>query len=135
MSNIEAGLSLLREAEGFYEDVLKGYERGSWNAVVRRAQEVVELALKGLMKMMGIEYPKIHDVGALFAEQAELKKLGIDSRVLAEIIDISAYLARERAPAFYMEKTYTKEQAIRAKEDALKVLSIAKDISEKLSGV
>ena len=50
---------VLREAERLQEDE-------AWNLVVRRCQEAVELALKGLLRAAGAEVPKIHDVsGAL----------------------------------------------------------------------
>jgi len=38
------------------------FEAGSWADVVRESQEVVELALKGLLRAVGVEPPRIHDV-------------------------------------------------------------------------
>ena len=43
---------------------------GSWADGVRESQEVVELALKGLLRVSGIEPPRIHDVSeVLMAEK------------------------------------------------------------------
>jgi HEPN domain-containing protein len=39
-----------------------------YSDVVREAQEIVELALKGMLRQIGIEPPKWHDVGALILE-------------------------------------------------------------------
>jgi HEPN domain-containing protein len=39
------------------------HERGGWFDVVREAQELVELALKGMLRAVGIDPPKIHEVG------------------------------------------------------------------------
>jgi len=36
--------------------------------VVREAQELVELALKGVLRAIGVEPPKFHDVGGLLIE-------------------------------------------------------------------
>ena len=36
--------------------------------VVREAQELVELALKGVLRAIGVEPPKFHDVGGLLLE-------------------------------------------------------------------
>ena len=52
-------------------DVL--FDAESWADVVRESQEVVELALKGLLRGAGIDPPRIHDVGdVLLAERAHL---------------------------------------------------------------
>jgi hypothetical protein len=47
----------------------------SWADVVRESQEVVELALKGLLRASGIEPPRIHDVSeVLTAEKSRLPR-------------------------------------------------------------
>ena len=52
-------------------DVL--FEGESWADVVRESQEVVELALKALLRACGVEAPRIHDVSdVLLAERARL---------------------------------------------------------------
>ena len=63
MNNSELNHRLLTEAELIMEEVKRAFYNRSWNLVVRRAQEVVELSLKSLLKLMGVEYPKTHDVG------------------------------------------------------------------------
>jgi HEPN domain-containing protein len=40
-------------------------EEESYSDVVHKAQEVVELALKALLRTFGIDPPRQHDVGAL----------------------------------------------------------------------
>src|SRR3972149_8383970 len=41
---------------------------GANSDVVREAQELVELALKGMLRAVGVEPPKFHDVGGLLVE-------------------------------------------------------------------
>lgn len=79
-------------------DVL--FEEESWADVVREAQEVVELALKGLLRASGIDPPRIHDVAdVLLAEEARLPEaLRADVGRLAEV---SRGLRRDRELAFY----------------------------------
>jgi len=132
MKNFETGEKLIDEAEDYYLDLLQAYKRKSWNTVMRRAQEVVELSLKGLLKMMGIEYPKIHDVGWLLEKIVLEKGVEAKKETIKEIKEISANLARERSPAFYMERTYNKLQAERFKGQVERVLSWARGMTRKL---
>lgn len=134
MTNIEEAKKLLKEAAEILDEALSAYERKSWNLTVRRSQEVVELSLKGLIKLIGIEYPKVHDVGAFFVEQTKAKGIDIEPKTLEEIKDISAYLSRERAPAFYFERDYSEEQAKIAKENASKMLDFSTGFFKKVSG-
>ena len=41
------------------------FEADAYSDVVREAQEIVELALKGILRQAGIEPPQWHDVGGL----------------------------------------------------------------------
>ena len=132
MNNFELGNKLLNEAEEYYEEMLRAYERGSWNVVVRRAQEVVELSLKGLLKIMGIEYPKEHDVSDVFERACGDKEIEVEIETLVRIKRTSSALARERAPAFYMDRLYSEEQAKEAKEGAELILGMAGELKGKL---
>lgn len=79
-------------------DVLFG--AGSWADVVRESQEVVELALKGLLRSCGIEAPRIHDVSELLlAERQRLPARLHDD--LERLAAISKSLRRDRELAFY----------------------------------
>lgn len=79
-------------------DVL--YEAESWADVVRESQEVVELALKGLLHAVGVDPPRVHDVAdVLEAERDRLPpELTEDVERLAAA---SRSLRRDRELAFY----------------------------------
>ena len=79
-------------------DVL--YDAESWADVVRESQEVVELALKGLLRAAGVDPPRVHDVAdVLGAERGRLPAaLAGDIERLAEA---SRSLRRDRELAFY----------------------------------
>jgi HEPN domain-containing protein len=79
-------------------DVL--YDGESWADVVREAQEVVELALKGLLRGVGIDVPRVHDVSAILkAERARLPEELLPH--LDELAESSRRLRRDRELAFY----------------------------------
>ena len=92
-------------------DVL--YEAGSWADVVRESQEVVELALKGLLRTVGIDPPRVHDVGdVLRAERGRLpaalagdvEQLAAASRGLRRDRELAFYGAEDLTPSdFYRE--------------------------------
>ena len=132
MNNTDLNGRLILEAQMIMEEAKRAFDSQAWNLVVRRSQEVVELSLKGLLKLMGVESPKIHDVGDTFAKICTEKKIAIESEKLTEMQRISRQLARDRAPAFYMEKEYTREQASQALRSAKRVLTEAEELTQRL---
>jgi len=125
----EEGLRLIREAEGILRrDAQGALTDKDFNLVVRRAQEVVELALKGALKMLGVDYPKVHDVAPLFSDQLRQKKGVSDPTVLQRIEEASLWLAQSRAPSFYFDREYGEEDAEQALKDAAFVLNEVKEL-------
>lgn len=123
MTNRENGERLIKEAERvFARDLKSAWEEKDYNLTVRRAQEVVELVLKGALKILGVDYPKIHDVGPVFKEQARSKLAHIKEDTLERVLEISFWLGEARAPSFYLEKDYGEGDAQKALEDAEFVL-------------
>lgn len=119
MTNREAGERLVREAQRiFRRDLQAAWAEGDYNLVVRRAQEVVELSLKGALRILGVDFPKVHDVGSVFVEQMRRKGGMVSEEVLSEIERISAWLSEARAPAFYLERAYGEPDARRALSEA-----------------
>ncbi len=113
------GKQLIAESERIYlRDVQGALQEADFNLAVRRSQEVVELALKGGLKVVGVDYPKVHDVAPVFSEQLRQKRESVDTRELDRIEEISLWLAQARAPAFYFEYEYNGEDARQAAQDA-----------------
>lgn len=72
----------------------------SWADVVRESQEVVELALKALLRASDVDPPRVHDVSdVLVAERARLPE-GLLGHV-DELCTVSRTLRRDRELAFY----------------------------------
>lgn len=85
-------------------DVL--FDRESWADVVRESQELVELALKSLLRHCLIEVPRVHDVGQVL--QAERERLPEVIRPdIEDLVAISRSLRRDRELAFYGSEDLT----------------------------
>jgi HEPN domain-containing protein len=105
------------------------YDGESWADVVRESQEVVELALKGLLRAVGVEPPRVYDVSdLLIAERARLPaELTQHIELLA---DASRQLRRDRELAFYGAEDltpsgfYSRDDAERARASAERVVEL-----------
>lgn len=108
-------------------------EEEAYSDVVREAQELVELALKGILRQLGVEPPKQHDVGWLVVEFKDRLPAEVSSQV-ERLARISKWLRKEREFSFYGDvdfiptEEYTKEDAERAKRDAFFVVSMAQKV-------
>jgi len=110
-------------------DVL--FEHESWADVVRESQEVVELALKALLRACGVDPPRIHDVSeVLLAERGRLPEaLETEAEDLATI---SRSLRRDRELAFYGAEDltpsgfYSREDGERARDGARRTVELVK---------
>jgi HEPN domain-containing protein len=74
-------------------------EEQAWSDVVREAQELVELALKAMLREVGVDPPKWHDVGPILLEQSDLFP-GTARHLLPELARISKWLRKEREFSF-----------------------------------
>ena len=108
----------------------------AYSDVVREAQEVVELALKGMLRQVGVEPPRWHDVGGILREHRERFPDDVVSRI-ERLAGISAALRKDRELSFYGDidfiptEHYTKEHAQRALDDAVWVVSVARTVIER----
>jgi HEPN domain-containing protein len=119
MNNKQTARDLWDEAALILEkEVPVAREAANHRLVVRRCQEVVELAIKAVIKNAGYEYPKVHDPSGLLPGISEEKALGLSVQQVQRVRDVSARLAEERAPAFYAERVYSAEEAEEALNDA-----------------
>lgn len=119
MNNLKSGRTLISNAQQIIERDMQGaWRNGNYNMVIRRAQEAVELSLKGVLRILGIEYPKVHDVGRIFAEAVNKKLKDVSEAEIYKIVYISSHLAEDRSPSFYGEEEFGEEEAEEALHDA-----------------
>jgi len=130
MRNRELAADYVRRAKVRLRAIDVLYEAESWADVVRESQEVVELALKGLLRASGIEPPRIHDVSALLAAERERLPEAVRPEV-GRLAAISRDLRRDRELAFYGAEDltpsafYSRQDATRARDDAATVVAAA----------
>ena len=121
MDNGERGRRLMAMAAEYLQDMDAAAGRKSWNAVVRRAQEVVELALKGVLSYLGVDFPKVHDPAAVFIATLSARGMALSGTEAEDVSNVSATLARKRAPAFYFEQIEDESTAEEAAADAHRI--------------
>lgn len=129
MRNTELAADYIRRATVRLRAVDVLFEAGSWADVVRESQEIVELALKGLLRSVGVDPPRIHDVSdVLVAERARLP-----SELAAELDTLtraSRQLRRDRELAFYGAEDltpsgfYSREDGERARDSARRTVEL-----------
>jgi HEPN domain-containing protein len=104
------------------------FEDEAYSDVMREAQELVELALKGMLRFVGVEPPKQHDVGRLLLQHRERLPQVVATEV-DRLAAISRRLRKEREFAFYGDEDfipteeYTRADAEAAVDAARFVLS------------
>lgn len=79
-------------------DVL--YEGQSWADVVREAQELVELALKALLRASGVDAPRVHDLAPVLRSERAMLPAQV-APFIDELATVSRHLRRDRELAFY----------------------------------
>lgn len=91
---------LLAEAEIRLAAIEMALGRYAWAYAVRQSQEAVELSLKALLRHLGMEPPKWHDMASVLEAEAER----LPSAVRAEIETLSRAsrdLNAQRIPSMY----------------------------------
>jgi HEPN domain-containing protein len=133
MTNINLALDYMKKAINRLEALEVYLNREDYADVIRESQEAVELAQKAMLRQIGIDPPKWHDVGMIILENKEKFPEEIHEE-LHEIAEISRWLRKERELAFYGDidfipsEEYTLEDAKRAIEGAKKVIDVARKV-------
>lgn len=131
MLNPELSRDYVRRAEVRLRALDVLYDGESWADVVRESQEIVELTLKALLRVCGIDPPRTHDVSdVLLSErarlpadvQAELDALAEASRQLRRDRDLAFYGAEDLTPSGF----YSVEDADRARSAARRTVEVAR---------
>lgn len=123
MKNLSLAKSYLGKAQKRLKILTILLDEDDYSDVIREAQEIVELALKGMLRQIGIEPPKWHDVGQLILEYRTRFPDEVSAQA-EKLAGISAWLRKEREFSFYGDidfiptEQYSKEDAQRAIDDA-----------------
>ena len=123
MRNRTLAVDHVRRAEARLKALDVLYEAESWADVVRESQEAVELALKGLLRAVGIDPPRVHDVADVLeavrdrlpaALAGDIDRLAAASRGLRRDRELAFLGAEDLIPSDF----YREPDAAEAREDA-----------------
>jgi hypothetical protein len=131
MRNRDLAADHLRRAEARLRALDVLFDVESWADVVRESQEVVELALKGLLRAAGVEPPRIHDVADVVEAERDripdtlrpdIPRLAAASRALRRDRELAFYGAEDLTPSDF----YRKRDATEARESARLVVKLVR---------
>ena len=108
-------------------------ERRGWSDLVREAQELVELATKAMLRQVGIDPPRLHDVGPVLL--AELQRFpAAQGKRISQLAEESQWLRSQRELAFYgdVEWIPTERYGEPEGERALAAAVLALQLTEEL---
>ncbi|MGQ3684154.1 MAG: HEPN domain-containing protein [Candidatus Loosdrechtia sp.] len=132
MRSDRIGYAYIKDAKTIAEEARESLNKRHYHRTVRKCQEAVELGLKGLLRFVGIEYPKSRRVGAVLLESSLKDAVPMD--VLKRVAELSDELAREREPAFYGTEEGTAEELFTESDarEAMGMVEYVFDFIEKL---
>jgi HEPN domain-containing protein len=130
MTNLDLAAGYLTKATKRLKilDVLLAED--DFSDIVREAQEIVELSQKAMLRRVGIDPPKWHDVGGIILEHQERFSQDVRAR-LARCAEISKRLRKERELSFYGDidfiptEEYSRADAEQCIADARFVVELA----------
>ena len=118
MLNRTLAVDYVRRAESRLRSLDVLYEDESWPDVVRESQEVVELALKGLLRAAGIDPPRVHDVGDVLTAERDRLPAALGNDDVARLAAASRDLRRDRELAFHGAEDLTPSEFYREPDAA-----------------
>jgi len=124
---LKVARSYLRQAKARLEDAKEALPETNCPYAVRLSQECVELSLKSVLKAVGIEYPKIHDVSDVLTEvrerfpewfRAEVDFLRASSKILVKKRELSLYGGEEAflSPDEVIDRNDAEDAIVRAEK-------------------
>lgn len=132
MKRDELTAAYLKKAEVRFRALSFYRDHEAYSDVVREAQEMVELLLKAVLRAIGAEVPKLHDVGRVLEKHRAMLPLVLNES-LPEIKKISKRLRKERELSFYGAEDFipTEEYDL---EDASLAMRDAEFVLRKVGG-
>ncbi|KPV61871.1 MAG: HEPN domain protein [Candidatus Bathyarchaeota archaeon BA2] len=130
--------SYLKRAERRLRDAQRALEESYVPDAVRYCQECVEIAVKAVLRLVGIEYPKSHDLSAelsLFSDRfpdwfgAQIPRLAETMRLLTKTRGLAFYGDEERG--LTPEELFSYDYAKKTLEDVKLYLDLCLKLLER----
>ena len=137
MKNRDMAADYLEEADISFKQAELALSVRRYNTAVRRSQDCVEFSAKASLRLVGIEYPKEHEVSDVLLLALDRFPKMFKARV-EKMAHTSATLLPKRGLATYGDerkfipagKIFTRKDALGALERAREVLGAAKKLLE-----
>lgn len=130
MRNIDIAKTYIKDALIILKESEDSFNNGHYHRAIRKCQEAVELALKGLLRLKGVEYPKTHKIGKVLSD---VLKNEISDLFLQKAVDLSDRLADIREASFYgsegapAEELFDRDDAREVLDDAGFIIGFIRD--------
>ncbi|QIW22758.1 HEPN domain-containing protein [Sulfolobus sp. S-194] len=130
MNNDNLAKSYVRQAEERIKHAKEAFNEGNYPYTVRQCQEAVELLLKASLRYVGIEPPKLHDVGYILKREKNRFPQWFQEKI-DELAYYSRVLRNEREPAMYGdEETGASPEELYSKFDAESAIKMCDSVYE-----
>ncbi|HID32670.1 MAG TPA: HEPN domain-containing protein [bacterium (Candidatus Stahlbacteria)] len=128
MRNTEQAKIYFHDANAVFEEAKHALEHKNLNLTIRRCQEAVELAIKGLLVFRGIDTPPARDL-SLILITIDPKRLSLSKKDAIHLAKINHTLVQESKTAYYglreeNKDLFTEERSSQAVEETKDVLNI-----------
>jgi HEPN domain-containing protein len=118
LRSLRVARSFLRQAGARLEDAEDALGEANHPYAVRLSQECVELSLKAVLRSVGIEYPKVHEVSYVLEEVGE-RFPGWFRVEIGYMAESSRLLFKKREPSLYgNEEALLPPDGVMSEEDA-----------------
>ncbi|TFF88024.1 MAG: HEPN domain-containing protein [Promethearchaeota archaeon] len=110
-------------------------DQGMYAYSIRQSQEAVELALKGAMRLLGIDFPKWHDISPILIELSDEFPEHFRNEI-HNLSEISEKLVSLREPAMYGDENLgLGPSALFSRSDSMEILKDAEYCYEKIENL
>jgi HEPN domain-containing protein len=129
MNNLKMAVDYVKRASRCLREAESALREEDYPMAVRRAQECVELALKAVLRYIGVEYPRKHDVGDVLVKSSDRLPEGFRAERLAGYLKV---LSLKRGPAMYgYEEELTPASELFVRGDAEEGVRMAMETLEE----
>jgi len=133
MKNSETTKEALERARRWYQGAIRALEDQRWDDVIYSYEMAVEQALKAILILFGIEYPKKHDVSKIYLSLKKhsipkwfLEKIDFQAHILEDLIKIKGIAAYGYVKG--ITKDHFKDDAFKYKEPVKEIIDECKKL-------
>ena len=127
MNNLETSQGAMKRGSSWYQGAIRAFEDERWDDVIYSFQMSVEQALKAILILFGIEYPKKHDVSKIYLSLKKhsipkwfLEKIDFHAHILEDLIKIRGIAAYGYVKG--ITKDHFKDDASKYKEPVKEII-------------